>query len=225
MIEVRDVDPETGGEKGRKLARYDLLPWEVIHEVAEHFGLGAIKYAERNWESGYKWSLNFSALHRHLSTWWGGEDTDTENGDSHLAAVLWHAMAMRWFQMHGVGTDDRPVLPAKPYRVYLAGPMRGCILHNFPAFDEAAGRLRVRGWTVISPADLDRAIGYDPNTDPSEAMINEMMRRDIAELVRCDAIALLPNWQGSQGATCELAAARGCGLEILDATTGEPYNW
>lgn len=106
--EVRVVDPETGGEKGSKLARWDLMPFDVLNELAEHFGIGARKYDDRNWERGYDWGLSLAALCRHLSAWAGGEDTDSESGDSHLIAVMWHAAALRWFQIHHKGTDNRP---------------------------------------------------------------------------------------------------------------------
>lgn len=103
------VDPVTGGRKGQKLARFDLVPWDVMRELAEHFGRGAEKHGDSNWTRGYAWSLNLAALHRHLSSWWLGEDTDPETGSCHLLAVIWHAVALRWFQLHGKGTDDRPV--------------------------------------------------------------------------------------------------------------------
>lgn len=110
MTEERVVDPSTGGEKGSKLARFDLVPWDGIWALAEHFGIGARKYADRNWERGYRWGLSFAALHRHLAAWWNGEDVDPESGDSHLIAVAWHALCLWWFQEHGRGTDDRPKL-------------------------------------------------------------------------------------------------------------------
>lgn len=103
------VDPVTGGKKGRKLARFSMLPWDVLRELAEHYGKGAAKYGDDNWRAGYAWSLNHDALHRHLEAWWDGEDTDPETGSSHLIAVVWHALALRWFQRHGRGLDDRPV--------------------------------------------------------------------------------------------------------------------
>lgn len=105
--EYCEVDPDTGGEKGQKLARFDLIVPEFEHALAEHLGRGARKYADRNWERGYKWSLSYAALRRHLNAWWGGEDNDPETGSSHLIAVAWHAMALFIFQLRGLGTDDR----------------------------------------------------------------------------------------------------------------------
>ena len=52
--EVRSVST-TGGEKGTKLARYDLLPVGPLRQVAEHYGKGASKYADHNWRRGYEW--------------------------------------------------------------------------------------------------------------------------------------------------------------------------
>ncbi len=108
MSEVRVVDPNTGAEKGRKLARFDLLPWKALTMLAEHFGRGAMKYEDRNWEAGYIWSLSFGALHRHLAAWWEGEDHDEETGSHHLAAVAWHALALLTFTWSHPEGDDRP---------------------------------------------------------------------------------------------------------------------
>lgn len=110
--EVRVTDA-SGGQKGSKLARFDMIPPDVLWELAEHFGFGERKYpsdpetGEANWQKGYRWSLSSAALQRHLSAWLQGEDTDPEVGDSHLIAVAWHAFALRWFQLHERGTDDR----------------------------------------------------------------------------------------------------------------------
>ena len=110
--EVRVVDPKTGAEKGQKLCRTDLLPPDVLEALADHYGRGAQKYADRNWEGGYAWSLSYAAMVRHLLAWWGGEDTITDDplfeGVSHLDAVVWHAVALRAFELREIGTDDRP---------------------------------------------------------------------------------------------------------------------
>lgn len=102
------TDPNTGGQKASKLARYDLIPSHVLEALAEHYGRGAQKYADRNWEKGYRWGLSFAALMRHAWAWWRGEDVDEETGSSHMIAVAWHALALAEFQRTGKGTDDRP---------------------------------------------------------------------------------------------------------------------
>jgi len=104
--EVRVVDPLTGGEKGAKLARFSLIPADFLWALAEHYGKGARKYAEKNWERGYKWSLSLDAAERHLTQWKQGEDNDEETGSSHLIAAIWHLIALWWFHKRGRGTDD-----------------------------------------------------------------------------------------------------------------------
>lgn len=104
--EVRVVDPTTGGAKGSKLARFDLIPAEAMWALAEHYGKGGSKYEDRNWERGYKWGLCVAALQRHLHQWLLGESYDQETGTHHLIAVAWHAFALFTFELRGLGTDD-----------------------------------------------------------------------------------------------------------------------
>ena len=104
--EVRIVDPQSGGEKGMKKARFSLIPFDWLWALAEHYGVGATKYADRNWEKGYKWSLSLDAHSRHLNQWLMGEDNDPETGSSHLIAAAWHLVALWWFHKHSKGTDD-----------------------------------------------------------------------------------------------------------------------
>lgn len=105
--EERITDPNTGGQKGSKSARYDLIPALPLRELARLYGKGAEKYADNNWRLGYHWSLSFAALNRHLWQFWNGESQDEEMGLHHLAAVCFHAMALMEFEMQGLGTDDR----------------------------------------------------------------------------------------------------------------------
>lgn len=105
-------DPETGGRKGQKLARFDMIPSDVLWELAEHYGKGESKYPSDetglpNWQRGYDWRLSVAALQRHLHSFLQGEDEDPETGSSHLTAVMWHAIALRFFQLHRLGHDYR----------------------------------------------------------------------------------------------------------------------
>lgn len=106
--ETRYTDPATGGQKGEKLARFDLLPPDILWELAEHYGKGARKYADRNMEKGYPWSKSYTACQRHLNAFWNGEDIDAETGSLHLISAAWHCFTMAWFYRHKVGTDNRP---------------------------------------------------------------------------------------------------------------------
>lgn len=105
------VESDTGGKKGQKLARYDLIPPKPLDSLARIYGMGAEKYGDDNWKKGYAWSLNFAAMMRHAWAYWSGEDTDPESGLPHLAHAAWHCMALMHFgndpDKYG-GFDDRP---------------------------------------------------------------------------------------------------------------------
>lgn len=121
-------------------------------------------------------------------------------------------------------------------RVYIAGPMTGRALFNFPAFDYAAAQWKAAGWEVVSPADLTRAYWrehfseeFDPeNTDPRIVaggdIYREFLRHDIAAIAHCDVIALLPGWEKSSGVAKELAVARLLALDVLNADTFQPIT-
>lgn len=104
--ETRVVDPLTGGEKGMKLQRFELIPPEAHAALAEVYGRGSLKYADRNWELGYKWGLSVGALERHLNAWKRGESIDPETDCHHLMQVAWHAFCLFTFELRGLGTDD-----------------------------------------------------------------------------------------------------------------------
>lgn len=108
-------------------------------------------------------------------------------------------------------------------KVYIAGPMRGYPEFNFAAFDAAKKRGAAKGFECISPADLDRASGFDATglrgadeEFPRDQLL-EALRRDFDALAECDAIALLPGWENSRGAIMELMWADLLRLEVLDA--------
>jgi hypothetical protein len=105
--EVRKVS-STGGEKGSKPWRYDLIPVRPLRALAEHYGRGAEKYSARNYERGYEWSLSYAALQRHLNAFWGGEDLDPETGTHHLSAAAWHCFTLYEFTLKHPDFDDRP---------------------------------------------------------------------------------------------------------------------
>lgn len=134
MPEERTIS-STGGKKGVKLQRFDLIPVGPLTKLAEHFGKGARKYDDNQWRNGYEWSKSYSALCRHLMAFWAGQDFDvcsndpsgcshvTENGDvylpieddtcynhtgsHHMAAVAWHAFVLLEFIETHPNHDDR----------------------------------------------------------------------------------------------------------------------
>ncbi len=112
MSEVRITDPITGGQKGSKPERYDLIPPRAMDDVARVYGVGAGKYEARNWEKGYAWGLSIASLHRHIKAFERGQSYDVETGEHHLAHAVFHCLALMTFERYGLGTDDRTRLGA-----------------------------------------------------------------------------------------------------------------
>lgn len=107
---------------------------------------------------------------------------------------------------------------AKP-RIYLAGPMTGFEDFNYPAFHAEAGRLRAIGYEVENPAE-----GREQPTWQA------YMRQAIAQMLKCDAVALLPGWKGSRGARIENQLAADLGIharpcEEFELPTPKPGCW
>ena len=107
-------------------------------------------------------------------------------------------------------------------KIYILGPMRGVPYYNFPAFDEAAEKLRDAGYEPISPADIDRECGFDPsslpsdfdwNTIPESLDLKEIMTRDLLAIItEADGYHCLLGWGRSQGARAEQAVCKWKGI-------------
>ena len=112
---------------------------------------------------------------------------------------------------------------------YVGGPMRGWPMFNFPAFDSLAAWLRAEGWAVANPADHDREVlgrdvlesadGYAEGDITTWAKstgfsFSDAMRWDLEQVLRADAIVLLPGWQSSTGARYERIVAEAAGRKV-----------
>lgn len=100
--------------------------------------------------------------------------------------------------------------------LYLSGPMAGRPGWNHPAFHAAAAQLRAAGFTVLNPADY----GLD------EKDWAACLRRDLHDVLRAEAVAVLPGWENSRGATLETDVARRLGMPIYPVCEllGEPVT-
>lgn len=102
-----------GSRYNNDKAPMHLLPWDAIEALAIHYGDGAKKYSERNWEKGLPWNADMaSSLARHLKSWSMGEDKeyDPKLGKEtyHDVAILWNAACLVAYRLRGIGSDDRP---------------------------------------------------------------------------------------------------------------------
>lgn len=92
-------------------------------------------------------------------------------------------------------------------KIYISGPMSGLPDLNFPAFHDAAAKLRALDYEVFNPAEKQE------ENDPSMTWL-DYMRLDIKMLMGCDAVALLPGYGHSKGAMTELSLAQSLGFDI-----------
>lgn len=97
-------------------------------------------------------------------------------------------------------------------KLYLAGPMRSKPDLNFPAFDDAAQKLRDAGYDVCNPADHDRDFAKVHGRNPST---REAMLFDTWWICQhADGIAVLPGWAESLGAQAEVRLAMAIGVRF-----------
>lgn len=113
-------------------------------------------------------------------------------------------------------------------KIYLAGPMRGIVELNFPAFHAYAAKLRASNHEVFSPAERDIRVhgeafskeSHDGGNSRAEHEhgfnLRDALADDLDWICRhADAIALMPGWGASKGANAERATAIALGLEII----------
>lgn len=106
--------------------------------------------------------------------------------------------------------------------IYVAGPMTGYELNNFPRFNEKATHLRKLGWTVINPAELDIEAGFDPAAEFTPLDYMRAARQDLRAISESNAIYLLDGWEDSIGARWEWAYAKNMYLDIYYETPLPP---
>lgn len=92
-------------------------------------------------------------------------------------------------------------------KIFICGPMTGYPEFNFPAFHEAAIRLTRLGHEVENPAATGIVEGYE---------WSDYLRSSLAQLVKCEAVYVLPGWAGSKGANLELTVAEGLDMMIMN---------
>lgn len=105
-------------------------------------------------------------------------------------------------------------------KIYLAGPMRGIELYNFPAFFKTAMMLREQGHIVFNPAERDMAEGFNPGL-PLDRQVNgfkleDVFRWDFEKVVDVDAVVILPGYKDSRGTQIELAIATTMGIKTYE---------
>jgi hypothetical protein len=93
---VRDIHQGKG--------RYDLMPWDAIHELAIHCEQGAKKYEERNCEKGIPLHSLIDSAIRHLSCYLRGM-----KDEPHLRAAFWNIAYALYMEKNHPEMQDIPV--------------------------------------------------------------------------------------------------------------------
>lgn len=105
-------------------------------------------------------------------------------------------------------------------KIYVAGPITYNPAKAAKEFDEAQATLERMGHYVINPIDMDRKLdGFDPAKDKPKPHIY-YMKRDLPILMQCQAVAVLPGWERSQGAMLEVHTAIVCGIPVYEYVAG-----
>ena len=98
-------------------------------------------------------------------------------------------------------------------KIYIAGKVSGEDPKACAAkFAAAENILKERGYEVVNPIKVVGDFTADWQT---------AMRKCISALMACDGIYLLPDWQGSTGATLECALSVAMGIIVYD--TQNPF--
>ena len=93
--------------------------------------------------------------------------------------------------------------------VYISGPMTGLPDYNYPAFHDAAARLKTNGFDPVSPTSIGQHDGWT---------WDDYMARAIELQKGCDGVYMLP-WRRSRGATVEFYVAQALGQRVWGAAT------
>ena len=89
--------------------------------------------------------------------------------------------------------------------IYIAGPMSGHFLLNYPAFFAMEGILKKEfKCNVLNPARQPNGLPYE-----------EYMKRAMEDLEKADAIVLLNGWTNSTGAAREMKKASENHLDVF----------
>lgn len=110
--EIRDKIPESTNPKDRiGLAKvsYTKVPAIAILHTAHAMMNGSAKYGPYNWrEHEVLTSAYIDAAHRHLDSWWEGEEEASDSHVHHIGHLMACGAILLDSQANGVMRDDRP---------------------------------------------------------------------------------------------------------------------
>lgn len=98
-------------------------------------------------------------------------------------------------------------------KIYISGKITGLDLADVKVkFQTASDELRRKGWQPVNPLDIEPPV--------SNPKWNDYMKADIIEMLKCEAVYALRDWQDSKGATIEVELARVVGMPVYPQVNG-----
>lgn len=105
-----DGVPHRGKRHNAGKPRPSLIPPTWMQELMKVMEKGAEKYDEHNWKLGMPYSEVIDSLERHLLDFKSGMDIDPDDQLSTIVKVAVNALFLRYYQIKGVGDDNRKTL-------------------------------------------------------------------------------------------------------------------
>jgi hypothetical protein len=106
-LELPDGNPKT--VHGMSKSGIEGVPVAPLFMVGDVMRLGCRKYGLTNWRHDpISASVYYNAAMRHILSWWDGQDSDLESGQSHLAHAVACLMILMDARLSDDLNDDRP---------------------------------------------------------------------------------------------------------------------
>jgi hypothetical protein len=118
-------------------------------------------------------------------------------------------------------------------KVYMSGPINSPVSSgrkaedHKQAFDDLKVWLKANygNWETVNPCEIGTTC-LDPNCGPFDGHDwNCWLKADLREMLTCDAILMLPEWEQSAGALLERNVALAVGMRQFTAIRTERHGW
>lgn len=91
-------------------------------------------------------------------------------------------------------------------KVYICGKMTGMPDFNYPYFNKKANELRLAGYKVYNPAEVDSDDSFE---------WEDYMREAVKMLLECDILYVLDGYESSKGANVEIDLAKILNIRVV----------
>ena len=158
---MKEVNEEGGAHYDTGKPRIGLLPPTAVFAIGRAMGYGAGKYADHNYRHGIKFSRLIDSIMRHLWAYVGGENTDPESGEGHVAHAGADVMMLLQMMHDHPELDDRFKCAGKPIKEQEREGIEDCNAGNrmccgrsFGTGDGESGEcLFTDAWEVLDRRD------------------------------------------------------------------------